>query len=99
MSMFGLPGDAALAVVFGSIRKDGLLLLAEPGLASSLSPLQVLTGVYIAGVLLPCLVTLLTIAREQGGRFAARLAGKQAAAAVLFTMLLAWGGRLLTGHG
>lgn len=99
MSVFGLPGDAALAVVFGSIRKDGLLLLAEPGLASSMSSLQVLTSVYIAGVLLPCLVTLLTIAREQGGRFAARLAGRQAAAAVLFTLLLAWGGRLLAGHG
>jgi Fe2+ transport system protein B len=95
MGIFGLPGEAALAVVFGSIRKDGLLILAEPGLANALSPLQLLTSVYIAGVLLPCLVTLLTIIREQNWKFAAKMIGKQATAAVIFTLILAWAGKLL----
>lgn len=94
MAVFGLPSKAAVSVVFGSIRKDGLLLLADPNLVSTLSPLQLLTGVYIAGVLLPCLVTLLTIVRERNWLFAAKMVGKQAAAAILFTLLLAWVGRL-----
>ena len=38
-----------------------------------LKPLQILTGVYLAGVLLPCLVTALTIARKQSVRFAVGL--------------------------
>jgi len=54
-----------------------------------------LTAVYLAGVLLPCLVTALTIAREKSPRFALGLMAKQAAAAVAFTLLLAWGTTLL----
>ena len=59
---------------------------------ASLGAIQLLTAVYLAGVLLPCLVTCLTIAREQGHRFALRLVGRQAAAAAGFSALLAWGG-------
>jgi ferrous iron transport protein B len=92
MSLVRLPADAALPVLLASVRKDGILLFAEPGLATSLSPLQVLTGVYLAGVLLPCLVTALTVAREMSWRFAGRLLARQAAAAVLFAAVLAWGG-------
>ncbi|MYD69210.1 MAG: ferrous iron transporter B, partial [Acidobacteria bacterium] len=54
-----------------------------------------LTAVYLAGVLLPCLVTCLTIAREQGRAFALRLVGRQAVAAAGFSALLAWGGAWL----
>ena len=61
-----------------------------------LTPLQVLTGVYLAGVLLPCLVTLLTIAREQSLRFALLLLSKQAIVAFFFSLLLAWGGLLIS---
>jgi len=68
MSLFNLPAHTALAVVMGSIRKDGLVLFAEGGLAQQLSSIQLLTGVYLAGVLLPCFVTVLTIAREQSWR-------------------------------
>jgi len=95
MGVFGLPVDAAVPVLLASIRKDGILLLAEPGLAAALSSLQVLTGVYLAGVLLPCLVTVATVAREISWGYAARLMIRQAAAAIVFAVLLAQGGALL----
>jgi len=95
MAIFRLPSEAALAVVLASVRKDGILLLAEPGVAASLSAVQLLTAVYLVGVLLPCLVTCLTIAREQGRAFALRLVGRQAVAATGFSALLAWGGAWL----
>jgi len=93
MGLFGLPPEAAVPVILASIRKDGLLLFAEPDTLAVLTPLQILTGVYLAGVLLPCLVTALTIAREQSVQFAVRLMARQAIAAISFSMLLAWVGR------
>jgi len=95
MAIFRLPSEAGLAVVLASVRKDGILLLAEPGIATSLSAVQLLTAVYLVGVLLPCLVTCLAIAREQGRVFALRLVGRQALAATGFSALLAWGGAWL----
>ncbi|NEQ52181.1 MAG: ferrous iron transporter B [Leptolyngbya sp. SIO3F4] len=95
MGLFRLPTEAALPVILASIRKDGLLLFAEPDTLALLTPLQILTGVYLAGVLLPCLFTALTIAREQSVRFAVGLVTRQALAAAAFSMLLAWGGRWL----
>ncbi len=95
MALFRLPSEAALTVVLASVRKDGILLLAEPGVAAGLSAVQLLTAVYLAGVLLPCLATCLTIAREQGRAFALRLVGRQAVAATGFSVLLAWGGAWL----
>lgn len=97
MILFNLPAETAVAVAMGSIRKDGMavgLLDADWGsLKVALgSPSQVLTAVFLAGVLLPCLVTLMTIGREMGGRFAARLALRQAAWAVGFSMVIAWCG-------
>ncbi|NJK51930.1 MAG: ferrous iron transporter B [Leptolyngbyaceae cyanobacterium SU_3_3] len=95
MGLFHLPAAAALPVILASIRKDGLLLFAEPQILNVLSPLQILTGVYLAGVLLPCLVTAVTIAREQSWKFALGLMLRQAIAAILFAMILAWGGKFL----
>ncbi len=95
MGWFNLPPEASLPIVLASIRKDGLLLFAEPETLAMLTPLQVLTGVYLAGVLLPCLVTLLTITREQSPRFALLLLSRQAIAGVVFSLLLAWGGLLI----
>ncbi len=95
MGWFNLPPEASLPIVLASIRKDGLLLFAEPETLAMLTPLQVLTGVYLAGVLLPCLVTLLTIMREKSSRFALLMLGRQAIAAVVFSWLLAWGGLLI----
>lgn len=95
MGLFRLPPEAALPVILASVRKDGLLLFAEPNTVSLLSPVQILTGVYLAGVLLPCLVTVMTIAREQSPKFALRLMLRQAIAAIIFAFILAWGGYLI----
>jgi len=80
MGLFDLPADAALTVVLASIRKDGIALLTAEGAstAAALSPVQVLVVVYLAGVLLPCLVTALTVAREVSMRWAAAMMARQA---------------------
>ncbi|MGK7958780.1 MAG: nucleoside recognition domain-containing protein [Crocosphaera sp.] len=96
MGWFNLPPEASLPIVLASIRKDGLLLFAEPETLAMLTPLQVLTGVYLAGELLPCLVTLLTIMQEKSSRFALLLLCKQAIAAIVFSLFLAWGGLLIS---
>lgn len=95
MTAFNLPPEASVAVVFSSIRKDAILLFTNDAKFSQLRNGQILTAVYFAGVLLPCLVTALTIAREKSARFALRLMARQAVGAVIFTLILAWGTRLL----
>ncbi|EMA55936.1 MULTISPECIES: nucleoside recognition domain-containing protein [Halococcus] len=98
MGLFNLPGETALVVVLGSIRKDGLLLLQSDGLSPTLTtmtPVQVLTAVYLAGVLLPCLVTAITVAKELSVNYAGRMMLRQATAAAGFSLLIAWGGSLL----
>lgn len=100
MAIFNLPPEAALAVVLGSVRKDGLAIGLLDGSWDSLkmpldSPIQVLTAVYLAGVLLPCLVTVLTVAKEMRPSFALKMVGRQACFAVLFSLCIAWGGALL----
>ncbi|MGD1937075.1 MAG: nucleoside recognition domain-containing protein [Cyanophyceae cyanobacterium] len=95
MGLFDLPSEAAVPIILASIRKDGLLLFAEPDTLAALTPLQILTGVYLAGVLFPCLLTMLTIAREQSVRFALGLVARQGIAAIVFSMILAWGGSWL----
>lgn len=97
MSLFNLPGQAAPALILGSIRKDGIAIGLLNGEFDSLrvplgGAVEVLTVVYLAGVLLPCLVTSLTIAREQSTAFALRLMARQAVAASGFALLIAWGG-------
>ncbi len=100
MTLFNLPAEAATSVVLGSIRKDGIAIgLLNPawdGLKFPISSsVQVLTVVYLAGVLLPCLVTLFTITKEINLRFALKLISKQMIAAVFFSFLIAWGGHLI----
>lgn len=93
MWLLNLPTEAALPVVLASIRKDGIFLFAaSDGLAMPMNIAQTLTAVYLAGVLLPCLVTALTIARETSWRRAASILLRQAGFAILFTLILAWGG-------
>ena len=99
MAIFNLPGEAATAVALGSIRKDGIaigLLDNDWGtLKVALeNPAQVLTVVYLAGVLLPCLVTLYTIGREMRWSFAAKLCLRQMAWASGFALVIAWVGGL-----
>ena len=63
------------------------------GLAFPMTSAQTLTAVYLAGVLLPCLVTALTIAKESSWKQTSVLLARQAAYAILFSLVLAWGGR------
>lgn len=100
MALFGLPGEAATAVVLGSIRKDGLAIGLLDSDWNSLkvavqTPAQVLTAVYLAGVLLPCLVTLFTVAKEMRWKFALKLCGRQMLWASGFSLVIAWTGVLL----
>lgn len=95
MGLFRLPAEAALPAIMACIRKDGILLFAKYDSLASLTDVQLLTAVYFAGELLPCLVTVLTIARERSRRFAMYLVLRQAMAAMLFTLVLAWAGALL----
>ena len=92
MSCFRLPAEAALPVVMASIRKDGILLFAQQETQQTMSAVQLLTAVYLAGVLLPCLVTVITMIREKSVLFAAKLCLMQAGTAVVFSVILAWGG-------
>ena len=94
MSAFALPAETALVVVLASVRKDGIaLFMSEDTAVAALSPLEVLVAVYLAGVLLPCLVTAFTVAREVSARYALVLMARQAVAAVVFSLVIAWGGR------
>jgi len=100
MAVFNLPPEAALAVVLGSVRKDGLAIGLLDGSWDTLkmpldSSVQVLTAVYLAGVLLPCLVTVLTVAKEMRPSFALKMVGRQACFAVIFSLCIAWGGALI----
>lgn len=91
LTVFGLPGSVAPGVIFAIIRKDGLLVLnqGEGALLATLSTGQIVVLVYLASTLTACLVTLWTIGRELGVRHALTLAGRQAATALLSTLLLA----------
>jgi ferrous iron transport protein B len=90
-----LPDDVALAVVAGAVRKDGLILLAEPGTAAGLDGAQLLAALVLASTLLPCLVTAITIARERGQRVAVTLLSRQALGALALTAAVSWLGLLV----
>lgn len=100
MALFNLPSEAALSVVLGSVRKDGIaigLLNADLNSLKVLieTPVQLLTIVYLAGVLLPCIVTLFTVIKEMQLRFALRMITQQACFAVLCSLVIAWVGAFI----
>ena len=90
MGIFGLPAEAALPTVLAAVRKDGILLLAEAGTAASFSATQLLVATFLAGTVLPCLVTAITIGRELGPRFAGRLVARQSAFALTVAAFVGW---------
>jgi len=96
MAAFNLPADAALPVLMAAIRKDGIFLFAPEGsLVAPMDAVQMLTAVYLAGVLFPCMVTAYTVARELSLSTTLRMLGRQAGFAALCAGLLAWGGAWL----
>jgi ferrous iron transport protein B len=86
----GLPPTTAPGIVFSVIRKDGLLILNqnEGALIRELTISQVFVLVYLASTLTGCMVTLLTITKEFGLRWAARLAVQQGLTSIVSTLLL-----------
>ena len=90
MAVFALPADAAMPTMLAAVRKDGILLLAEAGTVASLSATQLLVATFLAGTVLPCLVTAITIGRELGLRFAGRLVAQQAAFACAVAATVGW---------
>ncbi len=97
MAVFALPVEAALPTVLAAIRKDGILLLAEEGTVASLSATQLLVATFLAGTVLPCLVTAITIGRELGLRFTARLVVQQAAFAIAVAAAVGWASAAFSG--
>ncbi len=95
MGALRLPTEAALPTVLASVRKDGLLLFAEPSTVATLDNAQLLAALLLAGALVPCLVTALTIAKERGGRIAAGLLWRQALGALLLAATVSWVGLLV----
>ncbi len=90
MAVFALPAEAAMPTVLAAVRKDGILLLAEAGTVASLGAAQLLIATFLAGTVLPCLVTAITIGRELGLRFAGGLVVKQSAFAVAVAAAVGW---------
>ena len=79
-------------------RTTGIALFTADqlgGTLGALDPLGVLVAVYLAGLLLPCLVTAFTVAREVSPRYTLKLMARQAIGVVGFSLLIEWGGELL----
>lgn len=91
MGLFQLPGEAAPGILFSILRKDGLLTLnsGEGALIDSLSGGQVFILVWLASTFTACLVTLWTVRRELGWRFAWLVAGRQATTSLVSAGILA----------
>ncbi|MFD1674024.1 nucleoside recognition domain-containing protein [Alicyclobacillus fodiniaquatilis] len=88
--LFHLPATVAPAVLFSIIRKDGMLVLNQGDILSTLSIIQLFVAVYLASTLSACLVTLWTIGKEFKWTFALQIAGKQATSSIVSAMILAW---------
>ena len=89
--IFALPVESIPAIVFSTIRKDGLLVLnqGEGSALQSFTAAQVFIVVYLASTLTACLVTLSTVLKEMGPGPAIRLASQQAFTSTLTSLLLA----------
>jgi len=100
MGLFNLPADSSVSVLMGSVRKDGIaigLLAPESGglKIPDMTAVQVLTLTYLASVLLPCMVTVLTLVREFHPRLALRMLTHQMLWATAFALVIGWGGVVL----
>ena len=91
LALFGLPGEVAPGIIFSIVRKDGLLVLnqGEGVLLATLTASQLFILVYLASTLTACMVTLWSIGRELGWRYAGLVAGRQGLTAVGSAILLA----------
>ena len=90
-NLFALPVESIPAIIFSTIRKDGLLVLnqREGAALQSFTAAQVFIVVYLASTLTACLVTLSAVLKEMGPCPAIRLASQQAFTSILTSLLLA----------
>ncbi len=70
----GLPPEASAAFLLGFLRRDfgatGLFVMQQNGL---LTPLQVVTAMVTITLFIPCIASVMMIARERGARTAAAM--------------------------
>ena len=90
----GLPAEASAAMVMGFLRRDfgatGLFLMSTQGL---LNPQQVVVAMVTVTLFVPCIASVLMMARERGWRVATAIT------AIIFPLAFLVGGllhRLLT---
>lgn len=69
---FGLPGDAAIALLLGFLRKDVALGILAP---LNLTPQQLAVASTVLAVYFPCLATFLILLRELGWRDMLKVTG------------------------
>ncbi|MGQ9512715.1 FeoB small GTPase domain-containing protein [Thermodesulfitimonas sp.] len=69
---FGLPGNTAIALVLGFLRKDVALGILAP---LHLTPEQLVVASTVLAVYFPCLATFLILARELGWRDTLKVTG------------------------
>lgn len=89
LQLLNIPIEAATALAFSFIRKDGLLLLNENNgvLLSSLPDSTVFLLVYLGSTLSACFVTLWTIRAELGFKVALSIFIKQIITSIVSTFL------------
>ncbi|MDU4435902.1 MAG: ferrous iron transporter B, partial [Pluralibacter gergoviae] len=87
-----LPPDLMPGIIFSLLRKDGMMVLNQDGgrALQALSTLQLLLLVWIASTLMACLVTVYTVAREIGWRFALSLVVRQALSSLSAALAVAF---------
>lgn len=97
MALLGLPVQVADAVVMSAVRKNGMatvLIAPEGGLKVPLaSASQLLAAVLLAGLVLPCVVTSLALAKELGWRRTGFLLLRQMAVVITLVGILSWSGQ------
>ncbi|MFP3853370.1 MAG: ferrous iron transport protein B [Anaerolineales bacterium] len=85
----GLPPEASAALVMGFLRRDfgatGLFLMSTQGM---LSPQQIVVAMVTVTLFIPCVASVLMVARERGWRVAAAIV------AVIFPLAFLIGGLL-----
>jgi Fe2+ transport system protein B len=99
LRLLGLPAEVAGAVVMSAVRKNGMAtVLVDPagGLKVPLhAASQLLATVLLAGMVLPCVVTSLTLTRELGWRRTGTLLLRQVTVVTILVGLLSWSGHWL----
>lgn len=84
LQVFQLPAEAATGIVFSILRKDGLLVLNQDNGAflQTLGTVKLFLLVYLSSTLSACLVTLWTVRKELGTKFALSVVMRQGLSSV-----------------